>query len=351
MVGVIEKRPVIIVCETGSQAGGVKVLAELANRLALRGWTVSIWSVNPKETLTSWFNLSPAVKWVSFFKTGTTTDYVQLADVLRKQRGIKIATFWRTAYAVADCSEPGEGYYLVQDIESSYVSQTMMVNMVMETYRMPLTKITTSRWVQSQMPEVQYIGIGLENHWRPNPKVKRTKTVLACARIQALKGWDFLCEVSRYLSTADIKLVTYGHNDKLPMFAKTEHKKFPSDETLRRMYQECGVFISQSMHEGFNLTLLEAMACGASCVTTNSDGNMEYVVPGTNCLLENDPLDFSKAVVKLLTEPDLSKSLGEVAPKARDAYRWQDVLDRVEAILLKSPDMESQGQIMDKMAQ
>lgn len=340
----MNKRPVIFVVETGSQAGGVKVIGEMANRLAQRDWPVSIWSVNPKETLTSWFPLSPLVKWVSFFKTGTVQDYGELATILTKQRGIKVATFWRTAFAVADCAEPGEGHYLVQDVESSYVSQRLLADMVMSTYKMPLIKFTTSKWVQGILPDIQYVGIGLENHWRPNTgkRLRRNKTVLACARMQSLKGWDFLCEVSRYISTANVPIVTYGHNEKLPMFAEVKHIKFPSDAVLRRMYQEAGVFISQSTHEGFNLTLLEAMSCGTPCVTTNSHGNMEYVRAGENCILENDPLQFARAVVHLLNDDATGKRLGEEAAKARSAYNWNDVIDRLEGVFLdESPNLES----------
>jgi len=334
----IAKRPIFFVVETGSQAGGVKVIGELANRLALRGWTVSIWSVNLRETMTSWFPLNPTVKWVSFFKTGTVSDYVTLANVLKKQSGIKVATFWRTCFATADSLNDDDlGTYLVQDIESSYASQRILIDTILSTYQMPLVKFTTSKWVQSKLLDCQYVGIGLENHWRPNLKLRRGNTVLACARILALKGWDFLCEVARYLDTANIKIITYGHNDKLPMFTKTEHHKFPGDNALRRMYQEAGVFISTSMHEGFNLPLLEAMSCATPCVTTNSDGNMEYVQPGVNCVLENDPYEFARACAGILKDQDLGRRLGNEAVKARESYSWNSVLDRIERIFLADP--------------
>jgi len=328
-----DKRPVNFVVETGSLAGGVRVIGEMANRLAERNWTVAIWSVNPKETLTDWFRLDSRVKWHSFLKTGTTADYIPLSEILKKQDGIKIATFYRTAFAVADAAKDGEGYYLVQDREDSYTSQPIYGQMAVSTYQMPLRKFTTSRWVEKVIPDCAYVGIGLENKYRLNPKLKRERFILACARIQALKGWDALCECCRYINAAGGKIVTFGMDKKLPMTVKTNHIHYPSDDKIRQLYQQCSVFLSTSMHEGFNLTALEAMACGTPVSTTNSDGNEEYIEDGVNCMVSNDPCTMAENCAKIMRDPALAEKLSLNGVKTAGRYRWVDVVNRLETVL------------------
>lgn len=329
------KRPVHIVVETGSLAGGVRVIGEIANRLTERGWEVDIWSVNPKETLTDWFRLDGRVKWVSWLRTGTTQDYGPLADTLKKQDGIKLATFWRTCFATADAAKDGEGYYLVQDIETSYTSQSIFANMIMSTYQMPLRRVTTSRWVESNLPGTEYIGIGLENKYRPNPKLRRERFILACARIQALKGWDVMCESFRYLHAAGGKMKTFGVTEKLPIVTPVEHYYKPTDDQIRQLYQKAGVFLSSSDHEGFNLTALEAMACGCPVSTTDSDGNREYIEDGENCLVSNDPYILAENCAKIIKDGALSAKLSDNGVKTAAKYRWIDAMNRLEKAFLE----------------
>lgn len=326
------KPNIMFVVETGSLAGGVRVIGELANRLAKLDYPVSIYSVNPRETLTSWFQLSPLVKWHSFFRTGTIADYQQLAVVLDKQEGYKIATFWRTAPVAAECSRPGEGLYLVQDVETSYTTQPIRAQMVMQTYSAGLRLITTSRWVEREL-KCDYIGIGLDNSYRPRPKQPRQGFVLACGRIQALKGFDILAECGRYIHQAGGQLVTYSIEKELPTLVKHRHISRPSDEDIRHLYQMAGTFLSTSRHEGFNLTALEAMATGCPVVTTNSDGNMEYVVHGENCLLSNDPYQLAVYCADISNDRELAQKLGKNGIETAQRYRWKDVLDRLTAIL------------------
>ncbi len=330
------KRPVAFVVETGSLAGGVRVIGELANRLAERGWEVSIWSVNPVETLSAWFRLDSRVVWHNFMRTATVADYEPLAAVLRKQPAAKIATFWKTALIAPEYAAEGEGYYLVQDVETSYSTMPLLSAQVLATYQLGLRQFTTSRWVEAQLPGTAYIGIGLGNGLRPpKPKHSRADFALACARLQALKGYATLAEVTRYLFQMGIPTVTYGLDKKVPMLTKVEHHPRPNDDGIRRLLQTGRVFLSTSQHEGFNLTALEAMACGLPVVTTDSDGNREYIEHEANCLVAGSAPDLALAVYRLFTDRDLWQKLAANGPAVAGRYRWGPVLDRLEAVLLE----------------
>ena len=329
-----EKLPLHIVLETGSMAGGVRVVGEIANRLVNRGWEVDIWSVNPKETLTSWFELSHKIKWYSFLRKGTTEDYDQLCAVLGKQPGWKLATFWRTAYPVwLACEQQGKGLYLVQDVETSYTSQPVAAEMVLKSYTQPLRKVTTSRWVEKQLG-CEYIGIGIDHFYKVLGSSTRNNQPLAIERRQALKGWSDLMEINRYLTVAGKKLTTFGQDSGLKTFVRFNHIIKPTDRDVRKLYNEYGCFVSASRHEGFNLTVLEAFACGCPVVTTNADGNMEFCEDGVNCLIGNNPLDMAEKILGVLADKTLANKLSKAGLEVPRRYQWRDVIERLEKILM-----------------
>lgn len=323
-----------IVLETGSLSGGVRVVGEIANRLAMAQYPVSIWSVNHKETMTAWFKLDDRIKWYSFFRTGTTNDYDQLTDVLAKAEGVKLATYWRTAFPVSEaCKEKGTGLYLVQDVETSYVSQPVMHALVMQSYAMSLQKITTSRWVEKNLDGCIHIGIGLDPLFKKLENMKRRALPLAIARRQALKGYGELMEVARYLAVASKNLSTFGLDKKLIGFVPVRHYPSPDDKSVRQMYNVFGCFISTSKHEGFSLSPLEAMACGLPIVTTNADGNMEYCEDGVNCLIGTDPPDIAQKVLQVLEDKGLAEKLAKNGLEAPRRYRWSAVIDNIRNLL------------------
>jgi len=345
-----------IVLETGSISGGVAVIGELANRLAARSWTVKIWSIHQRKTMQEWFPLDQRVEWVSFYRDGSTEDYDQLAVVLKKQAGYKMATYWATAWATQYASAPGEGLYLVQDVEVVYAAGPLTQEQVLRTYGLGLHQLTTSKWVQGQSDLIghsDYIGIGLDPFYKPLEKtnvlypsakpcgkpaekiitVRRGTTPLALARVTALKGYRQLCEVAANLASAGFPMATFGQDDKLMMFARHTHRKSPSNKILRDMYNGAACFISTSQHEGFSLPPLEAMACGCPVVMTDADGNMEYAVDGENCLIGSTPRAIADHVLELIKDKTFSEKLSKSGQVTAARYTWPAVIDRVEALL------------------
>jgi len=330
----MEKRKVHLVLETGSLSGGVRIVAEVANRLAARDWEVLIWSVNPEDTLTSWMPLHPKVEWVSFYRTGTIQDYEQLAYVLAKQSGIKVATYWRTAYPVTACSKPGEGYYLIQDVESSYSSIPMVQKNILDTYELGLHHFTTSRWVEKQL-NADYMGIAIDtDFYKRDPRIAKDRlTILAVARQQSLKGWDILTEVMRRLSVRGLGVTLFGLSKEMRVFVPPAvyHHRL-SDEEIRNLYNSSYVFLSTSRHEGFNLTALEAMACGTPVVKTPDDGSDEYVDDGGNCLIGKDAQELVDKILSIMSNNELYRSISGNGVITAKAYQWPKVIDRLEKI-------------------
>jgi glycosyltransferase involved in cell wall biosynthesis len=51
------------------------------------------------------------------------------------------------------------------------------------------------------------------------------------------------------------------------------------------VFSQATVFVQTSVHEGFALPPLEAMAAGAAVVCTDAHGNRDFCRDGVNCLM------------------------------------------------------------------
>ena len=84
----------------------------------------------------------------------------------------------------------------------------------------------------------------------------------------------------------------------------------PSREELADMYGRCHVFVSASWWESFGIPPLEAMACAAPVVATNSGGVLDFAEAGYNCLITppQDPPALAEAILQVLNDPELAES-------------------------------------------
>ena len=108
----------------------------------------------------------------------------------------------------------------------------------------------------------------------------------------------------------------------------------PADE-LVRLYRGARVLVVPSLHEGFGLTALEAMACGTPVVASDRSSLPEVV--GDAGLLV-DPLDvgaLADAIVRVVGDDRLAKDLRERGLARAAAFSWEstargvhDVMDR-----------------------
>lgn len=109
----------------------------------------------------------------------------------------------------------------------------------------------------------------------------------------------------------------------------------PDDNELARLYGSCDVFVSASWWEGFGLPPLEAMACGAPVVTTDSQGVREFARHGENCLIvpPHDPEAMAAAITRLIDDQALAQRLRANGPKTAALFGWDEAVDRFEAAL------------------
>ena len=76
----------------------------------------------------------------------------------------------------------------------------------------------------------------------------------------------------------------------------------PSDEDLAHLMANAAALCQPSKHEGFGLTVLEAMACGTPVVVSNR-GSLPELVKGVGWIVEPTSQAVEAALVDILTHP------------------------------------------------
>lgn len=84
----------------------------------------------------------------------------------------------------------------------------------------------------------------------------------------------------------------------------------------------CDAFVLNTFYEGFSHQILEAMASGATIVTTNAGGNAELLHEGKNAYIVpyNNDNEFAEVLIRIVQDPTKAREMGDEAKKQAAAY-------------------------------
>ncbi len=319
--------------------GGHRDIFEHLNRLSARGHDVSLYTLDDPP---DWFGLRVPVH--SF------ADYDELARALSELEAIKVATWWMTAAPVWRASVArGIPVYFVQDIETSYYPDHEHArHAVLDSYRPEFRYMTISSWNRERLRELgldaELIPPGIDlDTFRPRAEVaRREDMVLALGRANPLKNLPLTLAAWRALNGrsgigASPELCLFGVEPELAQgsgIAAGEGVRYvdaPDDAHVAEMFNQATVFVQTSVHEGFALPPLEAMACGAAVVCTDAHGNRDFCLDGVNCLMPGASTGaVSAAIARLLADPELRARLGRAGIETAQEYAWERRIDALE---------------------
>jgi glycosyltransferase involved in cell wall biosynthesis len=111
----------------------------------------------------------------------------------------------------------------------------------------------------------------------------------------------------------------------------------PSRAAVGDLLRQAAAYVCPSWEEGFGMPGLEALACGASLVTTDTKGSRDYALPGETALV-SAPLDvdaLAANAVMVLRDAELRGRLARTGQEyvAGHFGTWTEAADRLAAVL------------------
>ncbi len=107
---------------------------------------------------------------------------------------------------------------------------------------------------------------------------------------------------------------------------------YVGDEDLPAAYAGADLFVYPSLHEGFGLPPLEAMACGSPVLTSNSSALAEVSGPAAATVNPEDEDALAEEIERLLSDPDRRRELAATGSRHVRRFRWPEVAEQFVAL-------------------
>lgn len=111
------------------------------------------------------------------------------------------------------------------------------------------------------------------------------------------------------------------HAEKIGLGKRVEFLGPLPDEKKFQYLANCDAYVSVSLHEGFGLALLEAMACGLPVLAPVMGGQRDYLIHGkTGLVLEPDGEDLLRRINELLDAPEKAIEMRESSRRQAESF-------------------------------
>ncbi|BAN74990.1 MULTISPECIES: glycosyltransferase family 4 protein [Lacticaseibacillus] len=307
--------------------GGYQMVYKYANALVSRGWHVDVYNLAERYVVTPliWGDFKMVTKKVveRFNKNRLKLDWFELdprvsehfhqLGPISESYDCIIATAAETAKFVVDQSpRQGQKYYFIQALEDWIQGGEKRV---FSTYTLPLHKIVVANWLEKlifkktgQHSDVIPNSIDTTEFYPSHSLTNRKNQVAILNHILPDKNTKFGVEVLKKVKEEipDLEVLMFGVPQRpsdLPSYF--HYFRAANVEQLRdQIYGRAKIYLMPAKKEGWGLTGMEAMACGAALVATESNGIKEYGKNGTNALLlpVDDEAAFVDSIIKLFKD-------------------------------------------------
>lgn len=340
---------------TRQPIGGYKIIFEYANRLQACGNEITILFLNEHKLenlkipsfikniiinhVTSiepkWFPMNKDIIKISSKKR----NYLNIAE----QCDAVVATGIQTAEIVKENFNKSKKYYFIQDYESWICPD----NYVTKTYGYGFYNIVISNWLKNIVDKYANrpslllknpIDIDLYKcKYRQDERQKHTIGILY--HEEKHKGVEYALKAvyklkARYLDLLVEMFGMFPVPKELPEWI--HYKRGATQKETIDIYNKVQVFLCASIEEGYGLTGLEAMACGACLVSTAYKGVLEYAEDGYNALLSpikdvDKLVEHVSALFDNLNERERISINGIESVKR---FSWDEAMKKMNSILL-----------------
>lgn len=214
--------------------------------------------------------------------------------------------------------------------------------------RTPSRKICVASWladvgtlfgVSRDQFAVVPCGIDHTTFRQLDPGAPRPIDVAALYHHHEAKGWDVATDALRRVRAArpGARILVFGATRPgEPLPEGVEFLLAPDHPTLAgQVYNRTKVFLQASHYEGFGLTAVEAMACGAALVTTDNGGSRDYAFDGRTARVSprGDGASLAAQVLELLDDEAERSRLAEAGRLHVQSFDWDHSGELLEAAI------------------
>lgn len=236
-----------------------------------------------------------------------------IEDVEKISHGKIIATHWSTANIVYNsrCNDK-EKFYFIQGYELFDPQVTKKV--LDDTWKLPLKKIVVSKWLMKKGIELGVLPADLiyvpnfvdEREFPTNKNENYKRNCVSFLwhtnpRKQAKMGLSVVMQLKNKFP--QLNFVMFGENINISVPKDIKTIENANLQQLNDIYRHSIVYFMPSRKEGWGLTGMEAMACGAAVVSIDNGGIWEYADNDSAVIVDNDKEQLEKAIIKLINNP------------------------------------------------
>lgn len=333
--------------------GGFKVVFEYANRLVKKGHNITIVCAAISDIKMTyyerlirkiyylyryftrtylpnrWFNLDPAVKilWLpclhpSMFPeadiyVATAWKTVEYINKYPIRCGKKIILFMDYEYYMSASDTLKERIKSVYPNKGKYICISSVIEKMLHNWGIadvaciPIALDQSVFYKEINIDDPKRIWLGFPT--RPE-KHKRTEKAIEAINIVKNKYQKPICVWS------------FGGKPTIKIPNWIKYYRHPSDETLRKLYNNTAIFITPSQYEGWGLPGTEAMACGCALISTDHGGINSYAVHNNNALIcqVDDVEQIARNILILLNDNEMRMHIAGNAVKDIKRFSWDE---------------------------
>lgn len=107
---------------------------------------------------------------------------------------------------------------------------------------------------------------------------------------------------------------------------------YVDDDDLPALYSACEIFVYPSLYEGFGLPPLEAMACGAPVITSNTSSLPEVVGDAGVLINPNEVAELAAAMINLLNDTTQRENRSRAGFERSKHFSWERAAHETQAV-------------------
>jgi glycosyltransferase involved in cell wall biosynthesis len=182
-------------------------------------------------------------------------------------------------------------------------------------------------------------GIDLKRFENLERKQRGEFTIMTVARLEKVKGIEYLIEAVAGLQIPNFQLVIIGDGSekrslealagKLGLKEKVRFLGEMPNEKIPSYLATADCFVLPSLKEGFGIAILEAQAAGIPVIGTRVGGILGILTE------PEDSKNLSQAISRIYVNLDFSRSLVQNAKIELEKYNWRNIAEKVYETYLR----------------